>query len=51
MKLKLGNGKFTEWFNTASNDELIVLEMMSPGAIERICMMLTVEAQMMKEKK
>ena len=48
MKL---NGKLSSWFIEARDEELIMIEMMSPGALGRLCIMLTLEQQILKEKK
>ena len=34
----------------ASNDELIFISLMSPGSIQRLCMLLTLEYQLQREK-
>lgn len=47
MKL---NGKLSEWFLTARDEELLMIEMMSKGALGRLCIMLTLEQQILKEK-
>ncbi len=50
MKQKLGNGQITKWFENASDEEIILITMMSPGALERLCMLCSIEYQMLKEK-
>lgn len=50
MKVKIGDGSLIEWFDKASNDELIFISLMSPGSIQRLCMLLTLEYQLQKEK-
>jgi hypothetical protein len=50
MKAQVGTGQLTEWFNKASDEELAFLAEVSPGAIERLCMLLTLEAQILEEK-
>ena len=51
MKAKVGEGQLTKWFNKASDDELIFLSAVSSGALERLCMLLTLEEQIVYERK
>jgi hypothetical protein len=44
------NGKLSEWFINAKEEELIMLDMMSPGAIGRLCVLLSLEQQILLEK-
>jgi hypothetical protein len=44
------NGKLSEWFINAKEDELVMLDMMSPGAIGRLCVLLSLEQQILLEK-
>jgi hypothetical protein len=44
------NGKLSEWFLNARDEELIMLEMMSSGAIGRLCVLLSLEQQILLEK-
>jgi hypothetical protein len=44
------NGKLSEWFLNARDEELIMLDMMSPGAIGRLCVLLSLEQQILLEK-
>ena len=50
MKMKVGDGSLTKWFENVSNDELILISLMSAGAMQRLCMLLSLEYQMLKEK-
>ena len=51
MKLKVGNGDLIEWFDKTSDDELMFIAMVSQGSMQRLCMLLTLEYQILKEKK
>jgi hypothetical protein len=44
------NGKLSEWFLKAKEEELVMLDMMSPGAIGRLCVLLSLEQQILLEK-
>jgi hypothetical protein len=46
MKL---NGKLSKWILNCKDEELIMLESMSRGAISRICYILSLEQQLLKE--
>jgi hypothetical protein len=48
--MKKFNGKLSEWFINAKEDELVMLDMMSPGAIGRLCVLLSLEQQILLEK-
>jgi hypothetical protein len=50
MKAQVGTGQLTEWFNKASDEELAFLSEVSPGAINRLCMLLTLEDQILYER-
>lgn len=50
MKMKVGDGDLVEWFNKASDDELMFISMVSQGSIQRLCMLLTLEYQILEEK-
>ena len=50
MKMKVGNGDLVEWFNKASDEELMFISMVSQGSIQRLCMLLTLEYQILEEK-
>jgi hypothetical protein len=50
MKYKVGNGDLTKWFEKATDEELIFISLMSPGSIQRLCMLLTLEYQILEEK-
>jgi hypothetical protein len=39
MKLKVGNGDLIEWFDKASDDEIMFITMVSQGSIQRLCML------------
>ena len=49
MKLKVGNGELIEWFNKASDEELMFIAMVSQGSMHRLCMLLTLEYQILRE--
>ena len=48
--MKTGNGKLSKWFLECKDEELIMLELMSRGALGKICYMLTLEQQLLLEK-
>ena len=50
MKMKVGDGDLVEWFDKASDDELMFISMVSQGSIQRLCMLLTLEYQILEEK-
>jgi len=50
MKMKVGNGDLVEWFDKASDEELMFISMVSQGSIQRLCMLLTLEYQILEEK-
>ena len=50
MKLKVGNGDLVEWFNKATNEELMFITMVSQESMHRLCVLLTLEYQILKEK-
>lgn len=50
MKSKVGDGSLSKWFAKANDQELLFLAAMSPGAIDRLCMLITLEQQILKEK-
>lgn len=47
--MKIGQGKLSKWFLNCKDEELIMLEMMSKGAMGRICYVLSLEQQLLKE--
>jgi len=47
---KIGNGSLREWFDKATDEELVFLSLMSTGALQRLCMLLSLEDQIKKEK-
>ena len=47
MKL---NGQLSKWFLNCKDEELLMLESMSKGALGRVCYMLFLEQQLLKEK-
>jgi hypothetical protein len=49
MKKQL-NGQLSEWFMNAKEEELVFLDMMSPGSVGRLCILLTLEQQLLLEK-
>ena len=48
--MKKLDGQLSEWFMNAKEDELVFLDMMSPGAVGRLCQLLTLEQQLLLEK-
>jgi hypothetical protein len=44
------NGKLSEWFLKAKEDELVFLDLMSPGSVGRLCVLLSLEQQILLEK-
>lgn len=44
------NGQLSKWFIDAKEEELVFLDMMSPGAVGRLCLLLTLEQQILLEK-
>ena len=44
------DGKLSEWFINAKEDELVFLDMMSPGSVGRLCQLLTLEQQVLLEE-
>ncbi len=51
MKVQIGSGQLKEWFEKATEEELVFLWMMNPSSIDRLCVLLTLELQLIKEKK
>jgi hypothetical protein len=49
--MKKLNGQLSEWFMSAKEEELVFLDLMSPGAIGRLCILLSLEQQLLLEKK
>ena len=47
MKL---NGQLSKCFLNCKDEELLMLESMSKGALGRVCYMLSLEQQLLKEK-
>jgi hypothetical protein len=47
--VKVGEGKLSKWFLNCKDEELLMLESMSKGAIGRICYILSLEQQLLKE--
>jgi hypothetical protein len=47
MKL---NGQLSKWFLNCKDEELLMLESMSKGALGRVCYMLSLEQQLLLEK-
>ena len=48
--MKKLDGYMSEWFLKATEEELVFIETMSPGALGRLCQLLTVEQQILLEK-
>jgi len=48
--MKKLEGQLSDWFMKAKEEELIFLDMMSPGAVGRLCILLTLEQQLLLEK-
>jgi len=47
--MKIGEGKLSKWFLNCKDEELFMLESMSKGALGRICYILSLEQQILKE--
>lgn len=50
MKLKIGSGELASWFEKASDEELMFMYLMNPKSIHSLCVLLTLEYQLLKEK-
>jgi hypothetical protein len=50
MRLKIGSGQLKEWFEKANEEELILMYLMNPRSIHSLCVLLTLEYQMLEEK-
>jgi len=48
--MKKLEGQLSEWFMKAKEEELVFLDMMSPGSVGRLCVLLTLEQQLLLEK-
>ena len=48
--MKKLEGQLSDWFMKAKEEELVFLDMMSPGAVGRLCVLLTLEQQLLLEK-
>lgn len=48
--MKKLEGQLSEWFIKAKEEELVFLDTMSPGAVGRLCVLLTLEQQLLLEK-
>jgi hypothetical protein len=48
--MKKLEGQLSEWFIKAKEEELVFLDMMSQGAVGRLCVLLTLEQQLLLEK-
>jgi hypothetical protein len=48
--MKKLNGQLSEWFLKAKEEELVFLDLMSPGSVGRLCVLLTLEQQILLEK-
>jgi hypothetical protein len=44
------NGTLSEWFLNVKEEELVFLDLMSPGSVGRLCQLLTLEQQVLLEK-
>jgi hypothetical protein len=51
MKVKVGDGSLSKWFIKATEEELMFIATVSQGSMYRLCMLLTLEQQILKEKK
>lgn len=49
MKFKLGTGQLTNWFIEADEDELAFVTMISPDALHKMCVLLTLDIQLYLE--
>jgi hypothetical protein len=47
--MRIGEGKLSKWFINCKDEELLMLEAMSKGAIGRVCYVLSLEQQLLKE--
>lgn len=47
--MRIGEGKLSKWFINCKDEELLMLEAMSRGAIGRVCYVLSLEQQLLKE--
>ena len=47
--MKIGQGKLSKWFLDCKDEELIMLEQMSKGALGRICYIISLEQQLLRE--
>lgn len=50
MKTKIGNGQLSNWFMEASEDELLIIAAMSSQALYKICLLVSLEQQLMLEQ-
>jgi hypothetical protein len=48
--MKKLDGKLSEWLLNAKDEELMFIEMMSKGALGRLCLLITLEQQILLEK-
>ena len=47
--MKIGQGKLSKWFLDCKDEELIMLEQKSKGALGRICYIISLEQQLLRE--
>jgi hypothetical protein len=50
MKIKVGSGQLKAWFEKASEEELMLMYLMNPRSIHSLCVLLTLEYQILEEK-
>lgn len=50
MKTKIGNGQLSKWFMEASEDELLLVAAMSSQALHKICLLVSLEQQLILEQ-
>lgn len=49
MKFKLGTGQLTDWFINTDEDEIAFITMVSPDALHKLCVLLTLDVQLYSE--
>jgi hypothetical protein len=48
--MKKLEGQLSEWFMNVKEEELVFLDLMAPGSVGRLCVLLTLEQQLLLEK-
>jgi hypothetical protein len=49
MKFNLGTGQLTDWFINVDENELLFITMVSPDALHKMCVLLTLDIQLYLE--